>query len=584
VSLTKFLELDNKLVSRRLGSAEPTVQLLDLRREKTASEASDWSLTVKPKQGKTYILVLAIGASEYYGPNRNGDGFSEAELRRHHKTFETNAHVYRSHVNKDPKKSFGRVVRSFYNEDMHRVELVLEIDDTKAPDVASKIREGRDVAVSMGCRIKFDVCSICGNKAPSRAQYCDHAKKQLNEILDDGRIVFVDNPSPVFFDISVVWRPADKTGYMMKKVAWDGGLEFIGSSAQLAEKVATQALLSELLSKAADIDKYVEGVGFGLGETAPHTEEVSGDGKLLAGWVKNIVPKVLSNYRPVDNEDLGWLSGKKFPEVLGTLSDMGVLLTTSEFLRFLVRTLTGKDVPLGVVEKLISVQGDLLKLMAKHPELASSVMDTGLFSPREDADSEVREKAASWSRHRDWRAEGLVKLAISPAFKPDGPYDGGQMSTVPVIDEATGKTYYTTGSAIRQGKEMHELGLGAAAVGGLGLAAITNMALRGAVKDRGFRWLSAALPGAAAFAAMRPNSIQVRDDLVVPDSTSFVERTAAYIPTLAVLSAADRVGVRAYRGSRLPSDLVKLGAPHPVLGTQADFEATALALGRYLLT
>ncbi len=584
MSLTKFLELDDRLVSRSLGSAEPTVRLLELGREKTASQASDWALSIKPKAGKTYILVLAIGASEYYGANRNGDGFSEAELRRHHKTFETNAHVYRSHVNKDPKKSFGRVVRSFYNEDMHRVELVLEIDNDKAPDIADKIRDGRDVAVSMGCRIKFDVCSICGNKAPSRAQYCSHAKNQLNQILDNGQLVFVDNPSPVFFDISVVWRPADKTGYMMKKVAWDGPPEFIGSSASLAEKVATQELLSGLLSKAADIDKYVEGVGFGLGERAPHTQEISGDGKLLAGWVKNIVPKVLSNYRPVDNEDLGWLSGKKFPEVLGTLSEMGVLLTTSEFLRFLVKTLTGKDVPIGVVEKLISVQGDLLSLMAKHPELASSVMDTGLFSPREGPDPEVQEKAAAWLPHRDWRPDGLVKLAISPAYKPAGPYDGGQMSTIPVVDEATGKTYYTTGSAVRQGKELHELDLGAAAIGGLGLAAMTNLALRGAVKDRGFRWLGAALPGAAAFAAMRPNSVQVRDDLVVPDATSFVERTAACVPTQAVLSAADRLGVRAYSPRRLPAGIVKFAAPHPVLGIQADFEATAHALGRYLFT
>ena len=70
-----------------------------------------------------------MGASEFYGPNRNGDAFRESELIKTHKTFETNAHVYKSHVNKDPAKSYGKVVKSFYNPDMHRVELILEIDN-----------------------------------------------------------------------------------------------------------------------------------------------------------------------------------------------------------------------------------------------------------------------------------------------------------------------------------------------------------------------------------------------------------------------------------------------------------------------
>jgi len=589
VSLTKFLELEDRLVSRRLGTIEPTVQLLDLRHPetiKTASEASDWAKSIKPKAGKTYILVLAIGASEYYGPNRNGDGFSEAELRKHHKTFESSAHVYRSHVNKDPAKSFGRVVKSFYNEDMHRVELVLEIDDAKAPDIASKIRDGRDLAVSMGCRIKFDVCSICANKAPSRAEYCDHAKYHLNEILPDGRIVFVDNPNPVFFDISVVWRPADRTGYMLKKVARDSATpEFTESSASLGEKVAAREILASLLSKAAEIDKYVEGVGFGVSPAGQDSEESTdpNNAKLLRGWVKNIIPKVLSGYQPLDNDDLGWLSGKKFPRVLASLSDMGVLLTTPEFLRLLVYSLTGQQLPQGVIEKLISVQGDLLRIMAKHPELASAVIETGVIDPSAEPDDEVKEKVALWAARRDWTDRGMMKLASSPVLPSRSPFEGGHLSAIPVRDTATGKLHYTTGSAVRSAQDLHLKALGGSALGSLALAALTNKLLKPTIGDRGLRWLASGGLGAGAFAMMRPKSMRVREDLIVPDSTTFVERTASYVPQFAVSSYADRLFARAYTPTKLPETIVKLGSVDPVLGEQADFDATAQALGAWLL-
>ena len=101
MGLNKIVELDEHFSGSR--GLEPTVQLIDFN-TKTASEASDWSRSIRPVPGKTYILVLAMGASEFYGPNRNGDAFRETELKKCHKTFETNAHVFKSHVNKDPEK------------------------------------------------------------------------------------------------------------------------------------------------------------------------------------------------------------------------------------------------------------------------------------------------------------------------------------------------------------------------------------------------------------------------------------------------------------------------------------------------
>ena len=71
---------------------EPSVQVINPYSphfEKTASEAWDYIQHVKPKDGKRYILVIAMGAGEYWGANKNGDFFIEADLIRCYKNFET---------------------------------------------------------------------------------------------------------------------------------------------------------------------------------------------------------------------------------------------------------------------------------------------------------------------------------------------------------------------------------------------------------------------------------------------------------------------------------------------------------------
>ncbi len=71
--------------------------------------------------GEVPIHLIAIGATEYYGPNRNGDGFSEACCRKYHDTFVKHARWYRNHKNKDKSKSYGIIKASSYNENMHRL-------------------------------------------------------------------------------------------------------------------------------------------------------------------------------------------------------------------------------------------------------------------------------------------------------------------------------------------------------------------------------------------------------------------------------------------------------------------------------
>lgn len=191
---------------------------------KTADYSEDlihFIKALKPANEKTYALVNAMGAGEYYGANKNGDYFPDKALAEYHKTFEAMARVYRHHINRDPQKSMGKIVFSHYHPKMKRVELILELDNSKSRDILDKLEGGHLPAVSMGCRVPYDVCSICGNKAKTVAVYCNHLKTSMGKILADGRRVYAINTMPKFFDLSVVTIPADRTASFLSKVACD---------------------------------------------------------------------------------------------------------------------------------------------------------------------------------------------------------------------------------------------------------------------------------------------------------------------------------------------------------------------------
>ncbi len=194
---------------------------------------------------ETPVHLIAMGSTEFWGANRNFDGFKEAMLKRCHPTFVSNAHNFRNHANKDPKKSYGEVKAAHYNEDMHRVELLISFYNTKeaaekrgklyaGDKVLSRLHNGDDVPFSMAIRVPYDTCNNCFNKAASRAEYCTQdtcvsptgkrrggCRENLGKLASDGFLQYVDNPDGTFFDISHLvigdgaanGRPADRTAY-----------------------------------------------------------------------------------------------------------------------------------------------------------------------------------------------------------------------------------------------------------------------------------------------------------------------------------------------------------------------------------
>lgn len=129
--------------------------------KRASSEFVDLARAVKIASDEVPVHVIAMGASERFSANRNGDGFKRAALQKYHDTFVKNSKWYRDHKNKDKSKSYGVVKMSYYNPEMDRVELLVALNATKeaadrngglvATRELEKLAKGDDLAVSMSC-------------------------------------------------------------------------------------------------------------------------------------------------------------------------------------------------------------------------------------------------------------------------------------------------------------------------------------------------------------------------------------------------------------------------------------------------
>lgn len=362
--------MDKLLDSRHPGHVElGAVTLLfedtgGLTKQAAAAEIDDFVKDIKVRDGYYYLHINAMGAGEYYGSNRNGDYFPEAQLIRWHKTFETSpAHLFRHHVNKDPAKAIGKVIFSYYNHRMHRVELIVEASKTLAADEYYKITElGQYPATSMACNTPFDVCSICGNKAHTRNEYCTHLTTQLNTLYPDGRKVMALNLGPLkFFDISIVIRPADITSSVLEKVANHQGV-ISSVEAALADGVEYQerqepvaGIKKEAVEKLADLIKHVDG-------------DVVGANDRLDAILDSVVDP--------DDGIIEVIHDYPFVEVLNAFAELGMNPSMSFWSKFFAKKYLGK-----------AHMGDLAMAVADHVGPAGLPIDLENIPEIEEKDA-----------------------------------------------------------------------------------------------------------------------------------------------------------------------------------------------------
>lgn len=537
--MKKIIELDEYF-----PTGEPTVQVIlpwnngrsidTSRVSKYASEALDYIKHVMPEPGKTALLLNAMGAEETYGPNRNGDGFPEypvpargkiasasrrwfvppgEELTHHYASFEKNpAHAFKHHANRDPSKASGVVKKAFWNPRMHRVELLTIVDNDKDPEWIKRASDGEFVPVSMGCRIKRDVCARCGNEAPTRADYCDHVKFAMNVIDANGFKDYVHNPSPDFFDISRVFRPADRTGYTLKKVADVAEIRLSADLGAASEALARKAAASQKLS---DIDKVIRAEPLASSTLSPDEKS------FIVKFRDHTEKKLASTPRIVVSNLLSYPLG----EALSAAAANDVVFNDREFAWLATHKLAGRFFVLNDEQfaKYAAAARWSLAAFAEYPELLDEVLDSGVLESQKIA-SDLLAGFAQIRQKRAYAGEMLYRRLV-----PEGV--GLRDDAAPTTDVLHVGPHTTTRGAAIDAQDAVTSAHMKKVLGGGALLLGGYKALTAFPWMRRFR-LPVALGAGALGAGMlssgrHGNTVRTDEGYAIPDITEMAPKTAS---------------------------------------------------------
>jgi hypothetical protein len=235
----------------------------------------------------------------------------------------------------------GDVIATSHNANMSRIELLLGLDIGKCPKEIQAVENGEDVPVSMGTAQDYDVCSYCGNKAKTSKMHCEHIKKFLGHVAGDGTKIYMKNPKPKYFDISLVHKPADRIAYTLRKIAHEQGTDIVGGH-QLAEAFGWCPADFHKLASMRRIATIVKDVPCSIqGTAAPRRLREANKKELVKKaqihGIENLLSFLTQNKFLLSPGDFGSLVGAQDPDVCERAasenSDLGSLLDDRETLQ-----------------------------------------------------------------------------------------------------------------------------------------------------------------------------------------------------------------------------------------------------------
>jgi len=381
---------------------------------------------VQLKPGEELVHIIAVGATERYNANRNGDGFRIAACKRYHPTFKKYAKFYRSHKNRNPKKSYGVVKESFFNDAMSRIELLVALNATKeaadrneglvADEELEKLASGKEIPTSMSCLVPFDVCSSCGNKAKTRAEYCDESmckhgglKHNIGKVCDDGHVLHADNTKPKFFDISHVFRPADRISYVLGRVS------------DMEKAASCTACGAELADRLRMLEPTTFGYPDIFGSTATQLLAKMAAAERQVGRDTGVARAFEPTVQPPAGDYPDVRKREKLAHVTRALADANCLLPITDFLALMtgMPAKQAADVAQSVRAHLPGIFSRLLD----DPDSADDLANNPYTPSPTVAPTRVRQwvakHARAWSLDHDAVIE-RIQLAVlrDPTYKP----------------------------------------------------------------------------------------------------------------------------------------------------------------------
>ena len=327
------------------------------------------------------------------------------------------------------------------------------------------------------CKIPYDVCTICGNKAPTRKEYCDHLKYDMNRIdPETGKQAAALNPSPRFFDSSWVLRPADRTGHMLKKVAYDSPYEIRMPSYELSDMIEEMRNKAAALGKAADMEKVISG--------SPEASSTSTDKGTLT-LVKRYADSTAKNEAStLPKADVRITVEYTPEEAIGTSDSLGLPMGLRDLVQYFMGRMDNKatatDKELDCACKHAEA---VLELFNAYPRFYDDVMKiAGLSEPR------VNDKLANamWPPQTMIGDRNLVDSALADRRLPSGNVRAQTPNTdVLTFTDPTGNTMRTNmGNARRATRQLEgdaQVGKATRGAGYLGLGTLLGGAGMGAL-------------------------------------------------------------------------------------------------------
>lgn len=368
--------------------------------------AADVMQKIAFAKGEEPIHMLIIGANEYFGPNRNWDAFDEEDCKGYHNTFVKFARCYRNHDNKNPARSYGRIKESLYNDAMRRIELIAVLNGTKtaadknggliADKEIDRLARGEDLAVSMATKLAYDVCSVCGNKAQNKSEYCDDVgaggkcaggglKRNMGKIAADGTVMYTHNPRPRFFDASFVDRGADRTAFVFGRIEKAaaatnvnglGLAELLGviepfelSIADISDPSITKQL--KLARQLADVESNI------------HTQTLG------YKYAAAQLPAVQPTSKDFANK---WTTAKERAIALRALANEKIAMSLPNFLHF-INLKEGRDIDTAATQVAKYLPGVYTRMLTDVTKLAADLKN----NPFKAADYDVPMKFKKWA-------------------------------------------------------------------------------------------------------------------------------------------------------------------------------------------
>jgi len=367
------------------------VQLIHNTNTLTKAGADNSELRTQKTAGQTDVLVIALGAYEGTGANRNGDIFKEAECLKNYKTFVKSGSqdkqgnydgraINRHHKNKPTDPKYGNIKAASYNKNMRRIELVVGLDNDKCAEEIQKLAEGKQINVSMAAKVAYDRCTWCGHDAKNDNSRCEHIPVKLGEINKRGEMCSMENIDPKWFELSIVGRPADRIGMSLKlasdnsyiKTAADYKLLYPGFVAPAdtdyllqISKYASEK--RKLVRKLAAMEKHIDAVIEGGPKSSKDKYMVEQKAKL-------------KHSDDISEEAMDELRKYEPSKLLKVLADNGIIFSPEDFIKYLFGA---KGLGSKASDMFSQLKGKLPSMFSDLEEDADESVNSEKYDPAE---------------------------------------------------------------------------------------------------------------------------------------------------------------------------------------------------------